>query len=62
MKLSQYGCMPKLVDYLRVNEDDEILEIIGKNVKTCLIYGGKMQQNKMCHVIKKTLFFCIMKT
>ena len=30
MKLSEYGCMPRLVDYLRVNEDDEILEIIGK--------------------------------
>ena len=29
MKLSEHGCMPKLVDYLRVNEDDELLEIIG---------------------------------
>ena len=46
MKLSEYGCMPKLVDYLRVNEEDEILEIIGEHIKisltVCLIDGIKI--------------------
>jgi hypothetical protein len=33
MVLSRYGCMPRLIDFLRVNEDNELLEIIGKRTK-----------------------------
>lgn len=29
MKLSERGCIPKLVDFLRVNEDDDLMEITG---------------------------------
>lgn len=30
MTLSQYGCMQRLLDFIRMNKDDELLEIIGK--------------------------------
>lgn len=36
MALSKYGCMPKLIDFLRVNEDNELLEIIGKHYSLVL--------------------------
>ncbi|XP_071133369.1 uncharacterized protein [Mytilus edulis] len=29
MTLSQYGCMQRLLDFIRMNKDDELLEIIG---------------------------------
>ena len=31
MELSKMGCIPKLVDFLRINDDDELLEITGRN-------------------------------
>ncbi|KAL3882501.1 hypothetical protein ACJMK2_028838 [Sinanodonta woodiana] len=37
MKLSELGCMPKLVDYLRVNEEDELMEIIGLVIVQMLV-------------------------
>ena len=30
MKLSEFGCVQKLVDFLRVNTDDELMEITGE--------------------------------
>ena len=30
MKLSEAGFVPKLVDFLRINDDHELLEIMGK--------------------------------
>ena len=38
--------MPKLVDYLRVNEDDEILEIIGN----CFVMS--------CKISAHCIFYC----
>ena len=29
MQLSELGCIPKLIDFIRINEEDEMLEIIG---------------------------------
>ena len=29
MKLSEAGLVPKLTDFLRINDDSELLEIIG---------------------------------
>ncbi|XP_053397755.1 uncharacterized protein LOC128556479 [Mercenaria mercenaria] len=37
MALSNYGCMPKLIDFLRVNEDNELLEIIGLIIVRILV-------------------------
>ena len=38
MQLSKYGCMPKLIDFLRVNEDNELLEIIGMYIIILHVY------------------------
>ena len=37
MKLSTHGCIPKLVDFLRVNENDELLEIMGLIIARMLV-------------------------
>ncbi|KAK6170137.1 hypothetical protein SNE40_018605 [Patella caerulea] len=37
MELSQLGCIPKLIDFLRINEDDEMLEISGLILTKMLI-------------------------
>lgn len=37
MQLSTFGCMPKLIDFLRVNEDNELLEIMGLIVVRMLV-------------------------
>ncbi|KAH3725429.1 hypothetical protein DPMN_051262, partial [Dreissena polymorpha] len=37
MQLSCYGCMPRLLDFLRVNEDNELLEIMGLIIVRLLV-------------------------
>ena len=32
MKLSEAGLIPKLIDFLRINDDNELLEIIGIHI------------------------------
>ncbi|GFN84679.1 synaptophysin [Plakobranchus ocellatus] len=37
MELSKMGCIPKLVDFLRINDDDELLEITGLTITRMLV-------------------------
>ncbi|XP_021339652.1 uncharacterized protein LOC110440854, partial [Mizuhopecten yessoensis] len=37
MKLAEFGCMQKLLDFIRVNTDSELLEIIGLIIVQMLI-------------------------
>lgn len=39
MTLSQLGCMQKLLDFLRTNTNNELIEIIGETVTWFLQYS-----------------------
>ncbi|RUS78756.1 hypothetical protein EGW08_013472, partial [Elysia chlorotica] len=41
MELSKMGCIPKLVDFLRINDDDELLEITGLTITRMLVSSDR---------------------
>ncbi|CAL1532663.1 unnamed protein product, partial [Lymnaea stagnalis] len=41
MELSKLGCVPKLVDFLRINDDDQLMEITGLTIARILLSSDR---------------------